>query len=226
MYFRLAWERLPGAGPGFQTLGGAAVIRRMEFRGSLAAAALGLGLVLGGCAHAEAPINAAPEGTRAATAEESPAYKPASPSGPAQNVRVPVLPVSATTETQEGMETFVRYWFATLDYAYQTGNTGPVEAVSGPDCSFCNGLIENIRTAWMGDRWISGGRIMTPAVTAIAVPGEPWLATVQVIQGTVKLHRPDGTLFQEPTKATNSGSRALASFGTDGWTLIELGLIR
>lgn len=139
---------------------------------------------------------------------------------------MPVLPDVAKTPTEAGMEAFTRYWFAVLDYAYQTGNTGPLKAISRPDCSFCAGLVEAIESAWADGRWVSGGRIQTPAVTAASAESGHWHATVQVIQAPLNVHKPDGELFQEPTKATNVGSVAVASLGSDGWTLIGLGLIR
>lgn len=193
-------------------------------------------LMLAGCAGPAPGPAASPESTQSAAASASPsptptltaapAYKPASASGPAQNVPVPVLPAVAKTKTKEGLEAFARYWFAVLSYAYETGDVEPLKAVSGPECAFCNGLVKNVSNAWAGEKWISGGRVKTPAVTGRAVKNEPWQATVQVIQTEVSIHNPDGTLMQKPTKAINVGSQVVATFGPDGWTVIELGLIR
>lgn len=199
----------------------------------LAAAAL----FLAGCAGGSPSPGATPDApqssarvastpTPTATPTSTPAYKPASASGPAQNVPLPVLPAVAKTETKEGLEAFAKYWFALLSYAYETGDIEPLKAVSGPDCVFCNGLVKNVRNAWTEDKWISGGKVQTPAITAHVRENEPWQATVQVIQSEVSIHKSDGTLVQDPTKAINTGSQAVATFGPDGWTLIELGLIR
>ena len=166
--------------------------------------------------------------TPSATATPTPTavYKPADATGRAQNVPVPVLPEVAKTETKEGLEAFARYWFELLSYSFETGDTKPLEAVSGSNCSFCRGLSENVTAAWSGNKWVVGGRIETPAVNAKILTGEPSQATVQVLQETITIHNPDGSLYQEPVKNTNSGSQTIATFESAGWVLTDLGLIR
>ncbi|MFJ6077228.1 DUF6318 family protein [Pseudarthrobacter sp. NPDC092419] len=211
------------------------VISKPAFLGRIAVVA-GAALLLGGCAGAAPEPAASPDTTQSgttsvsvsptATATAMPAYKPASAKGPAQNVPLPVLPAVAKTETKEGLEAFTKYWFAVLSYAYETGDVELLKGVSGPDCAFCNGLVKNVSNAWKDDKWISGGRVKTPAVTGRALENEPWQATVQVMQDEISIHNPDGTLTQDPTKAINVGSQVVATFGRDGWTVTELGLIR
>lgn len=211
------------------------ISRSSRFGGPAALVAVSA-LVLAGCAGGSPGSEASPDATQSsstsaaatptATATATPAYKPASASGPAQNVPLPVLPAVAKTETKEGLEAFAKYWFELLSYGYETGDVEPLKAVSGPDCAFCNGLIRNVSDAWADGQWISGGKVQAPAITAHILDNEPWQATVQVIQSEVRIHNPDGTLVQDPTKAVNTGSQAVATFGPDGWTLIELGLIR
>jgi hypothetical protein len=153
-------------------------------------------------------------------------YKPADASGPAQNVPVPVLPEVAKTETKEGLEAFVRYWYAVLNYAYETGDTQPLQTISEPTCVFCTGLREGVTEAWADARWISGGKIETPAVTGAIEQGAEPYAVVQVLQQVIEIRNPDGSLHQAPTAATNTGSRAAARFTGTGWTMTDLGLIR
>lgn len=166
--------------------------------------------------------------TPSATPTPSPTavYRPADASGPAQNVPIPVLPEVAKTETKEGLEAFARYWYSVLDYAYETGDTRDLERLSGPDCIFCAGLAEGVTAAWDGGRWISGGKIDTPAVAATMEPGKQPYALIQVLQQTIEIRNPDGSLYQDPTAATNTGSRAGASYGAAGWVITDLGLIR
>jgi hypothetical protein len=170
--------------------------------------------------------SASPSATPTPTPTPSAVYKPADASGPAQNVPVPVLPEVAKTETKEGAEAFTKYWFSVLSYAYETGDTEPLKALSAPDCIFCKGLVDNIKIAWSDGKWISGGHIETPAVTADAPTGEPARVTLQVIQDELVIHNPDGSPYQEPTAATNSGSQATATFKGAGWTISKLSLIR
>lgn len=191
-------------------------------------------LLLSGCAGGSpepgssltASQTASPTASPTSTSTPSAVYRPADASGPAQNVPVPVLPAVAKTETKEGLEAFAKYWFAVLSYAYETGDVEPLQVVSGSECTFCNGLVKNVSNAWAEGKWISGGRVRTPAVTGRALDNEPWQATVQVIQDEISIYNPDGSLSQDPTKAINVGSQVVASFGHDGWTVTELGLIR
>ncbi|UTT71468.1 DUF6318 family protein [Arthrobacter sp. DNA4] len=202
-----------------------------------AALVVGLALALSGCNSGGSP---GPGGTSSQVAAETPtasaaatptptpsaAYKPADASGPAQNVPVPVLPEVAKTETKEGAEAFVRFWYENLSFGYETGHTETLEKISGPGCVFCTGLRDGIAEAWSEGRWITGGQIETPVITATVEPGAEPYVVVQVIQSTIEIRNPDGTLLQKPTPATNTGSRAGVTFGSSGWTLTDLGLIR
>jgi Family of unknown function (DUF6318) len=206
-------------------------------RSGAAALVVGLAVVLSGCNSGGSP---GPGGTSSPVAAETPTatasatpaptpsavYKPADASGPAQNVPVPVLPEVAKAETKEGAEAFVRFWYETLSYAYETGQSQNLEKISGPGCIFCTGLRDGISEAWSEGRWISGGKIETPAITATVEPGSDPFAVVQVIQSTIEIRKPDGTLLQNPTPATNTGSRAGLIFGSSGWVMSDLGLIR
>ncbi|WP_426225394.1 DUF6318 family protein [Pseudarthrobacter sp. DSP2-3-2b1] len=175
---------------------------------------------------ATATTSAAESISPSATPTPTATYKPADATGRAQNVPVPVLPEVAKTETKEGLEAFVAHWFQLLGYAYETGDPKPMEAISDPSCTFCGSLSDNISAAWSDDKWIVGGRVETPVVTAKMLPGEAAQATVQVVQKSIAIHNPDGSLYQDPTKDTNAGSQATATFGASGWVLADLGLIR
>jgi hypothetical protein len=169
-----------------------------------------------------ASSTASPSPTPTAT----PVYVPASASGPAQNVPVPVLPEVAKTETKEGLEAFARYWFQLLSYGYETGDTKPLEGVSGPNCVFCAGLRDGLVAAWNDGQWVLGGTIETPSIDAQLNPGSPSHATVQVIQAQIDIRKSDGGLYQDPTKATNTASLATGTFGNSGWVMTDLSLIR
>lgn len=173
-------------------------------------------------------VSATESVTPSATPTPTPtaAYKPADATGPAQNVPVPVLPEVAKTETKEGLEAFVGYWYAALSYAYETGDTRNLEGLSGPGCVFCAGLGDGVKEAFEGGRWITGGRIETPAIMATIEPGTQPFAVIQVLQQAIEIRNPDGSLYQAPTAATNTGSRAAATFGATGWIMTDLGLIR
>lgn len=195
-------------------------------------------LMLSGCSNGDGPNNGSSDGTTpaaSATATPSatptptpkPVYKPADAKGKAQNVPVPVKPALADKNTKEGLEAFTKYWFQALSYSYETGDTALMESVSGPDCRFCNGLRDNVKNAWQGQRWIVGGKIQTPSVKPIFRPdAKSQQATIQVIQQEIAIYTAKGTLYQAVTKASNRASQAVARFDSTGWTVIDLGLIR
>lgn len=205
-------------------------------RSAAAGAAVAAALMLAGCAGG-APadpgaVSSTPTGSATSSPPSTPTttptavYKPADASGPAQNVPVPVLPEVAKTETKEGLEAFVRYWYATLNYAFETGKTERLMEISAPGCVFCKGLRDGVSEAWAEGRWVSGGKIETPAITVNMESGVEPHAVVQVLQGTIEVRKPDGSLYQAPTAASNTGSRAAAAYGGTGWIMTDLGLIR
>jgi hypothetical protein len=197
-------------------------------------------LVLGGCSNGDSPQGspgAGPTSSASPTASVTPAssltpkatpvYKPADAKGRAQNVPVPVKPALADKNSKEGLEAFAKYWFETLSYAYETGDTRLMASASRPSCRFCNGLRDNVESAWQGNKWIVGGKIQTPSVRGnFRRAGATQQATVQVIQQEISIYRAAGVLSQAATKASNAASLVNASFESSGWVMTDLGLIR
>lgn len=193
-------------------------------------------LALAGCAGGAPadPGSSSPAATEAATPSASPTptpapsavYKPADASGPAQNVPVPVLPEVAKTETKEGAEAFTKYWFSVLSYAYETGDTVVLSQLSKPECTFCQGLVDDIEAAWADNKWISGGQIEIPVATGKPSSDGSTQVVLQVLQKELVIHNQDGSLYQEKTAATNAGSVAVVKFAEGAWVVSDLGLIR
>lgn len=197
-------------------------------------------LALSGCSNGDAPPGGPSAGAPSSaspsasvspsaspTPKPTPVYKPADAKSRAQNVPVPVKPALADKNSKEGLEAFSKYWFQTLSYAYETGDTALMESMSGPNCRFCNSLRDNINNAWQGKNWIAGGKIQTPSVRAKFSPGgKSQQATVQVIQQEISIYKAAGVLSQAATKASNTGSQAVATFDSTGWVIADLGLIR
>ena len=80
----------------------------------LAVTALGL-TACGGDAEGEPGSSASPAtsavASETATPSATPKYKPASADGPAENVPVPTMPSDAALKSQQGLESFIPYWF-------------------------------------------------------------------------------------------------------------------
>ena len=195
-------------------------------------AVVGVMLGLAGCTPGgppEASQTGSPSASPSVTATPTPTpaavYKPADATGKAQNVPVPVLPEAAKANSKEGLEAFARYWYQVLSYAYETGDLTDVQRLSGPNCGLCANLEKVLTAAWSDGKWIVGGRIETPVAEGKFEASKSSQVTVQAIQQLIEIRRADGSLFQDPTKASNRAMLVVAAFGANGWTLIDFGLI-
>ncbi|MET4588794.1 DUF6318 family protein [Arthrobacter sp. 754] len=154
-----------------------------------------------------------------ATPTPTATYKPADATGRAQNVPLPVLPEVARTETKEGLEAFARYWYATLTYAYETGDIKPLESISGPDCGSC-GRVKEVVEGWHSDgRWLVGGRMVVEGAQTKFVevtPGE-YQVLIQVRQDPVSYYRADKTLDETSKSGPAIGDIMISTFENGQW---------
>jgi ketosteroid isomerase-like protein len=186
----------------------------------------------GGSSPGATPVTEAPSASVASTPtptpSPTPSYKPADASGRAQNVPVPVLPEEAKAETKEGLEAFARYWFAQLNFAYETGRLGGLDSVTAPDCAFCTNITRALATNYEGDRWLAGGRIETPSISTTYTPQADgdYQIIVQVQQASITYHRAGGTEFRTSTPPSDTGNVMLAAFKNGQWRLTGLHPIR
>ncbi|MFB8368497.1 DUF6318 family protein [Pseudarthrobacter sp. NPDC055928] len=188
-------------------------------------------VALSGCNSGSGPnstgtspsVSATESVTPSATPTPTAAYKPADATGPAQNVPVPVLPEVAKTETKEGLEAFVGYWYSTLSYAYETGSVEALEKISGPDCANCQAAEKVIRNWYTEGRWLAGGKIVTPTIeTRFVKTGDGlYQAIVQVQQSELRAYKADGTMSDTVVAPTDVGQIFLAAYSASGWHLVD-----
>jgi hypothetical protein len=69
----------------------------------------------------------------------------------------PLLPAEAAVRSERGADAFVRHWFATLSYAEQTGDTAPLDRITGPSCAQCRTAVETIRSVYADGGSLRGG---------------------------------------------------------------------
>jgi hypothetical protein len=194
----------------------------------LAATACTGGGTTPGATAAPATSSPATSPTPTATPTPTASYKPADASGRAQNVPVPVLPEAARAETKEGLEAFARYWFAQLNFAYETGNASGLESVTAPSCEFCAKVTNSLAENYTNDRWLAGGRIETPSISTTfeSDADGQYQVVVQVQQGTITYFAPGGTEFRERTQPSDTGNVMLVTYKTGEWQLSGLHPIR
>jgi hypothetical protein len=182
----------------------------------------------GATAGPESPGESASSSSPAASPPPTASYKPADAAGKAQNVPVPELPEAAKAETKEGLEAFARYWFAQLNFAYETGRIVGVESVTSPNCEFCSNITRSLAKNYENERWLVGGRIETPSVTT-AFEGHPdgqHQVIVQVRQAVISYYDASGKEFRAPTPASDTGNVMVIAFNSGSWQLLGLHPIR
>jgi hypothetical protein len=194
----------------------------------LAVAALGL-TACGGDADGEPGTSASPA-TSAVAAETAtptpspsatPEYKPASADGPAENVPVPKMPDKAKEKSEEGLKAFAEYWYANLNYAFETGEMAPLEAISGQDCGGCN-RVKPVITEWnTGGRWLVGGKLtVSGSVIKNFRPADDgtYQVLTQVDQATMSYYNPDGSLEQQSDKEIGIVDVMNAEYSNGAWS--------
>ena len=134
--------------------------------------------------------------TPSATATPKPVYRPADAKGRAQNVPVPVLPKPAERETKEGLIAFAKYWYSTLNFAYETGNFGPLDKITAPTCALCQKVRPGIVEWNSSGRWISGGLVKANGAFSEFVKSSTgdYQVTTQLEQSAGALHRADASI--------------------------------
>jgi len=163
-------------------------------RGYVGAAVLLLAFGLGACTQDEpdtdvtAPtfVESSPDPSSSSAAPTASLEPSAGPT-----VAAPPLPELATRQTPEGAVAFTEWWFATLNYAYATGDTGPLRGGSVAGCGSCESLADTIDVTVSGGGEISGGLVALSQV--FAPPSQSDLARVEVF---VAIDQAEGAFVQ------------------------------
>jgi hypothetical protein len=159
--------------------------------------------------------------TPTATPSPSAVYKPADATSKAQNVPVPVLPEAAKAETKEGLEAFARYWYALLNYSYETGDMSRISAISSPACALCGKVFPGIQKWNSEGRWIIGGTVTVHAVqsTFVKTPNGDFQVAIQSQQEAGSLKNADGTDAQTISGSAMLGDLMIARYEKGSWAV-------
>lgn len=152
------------------------------------------------------------------------AYQAATANGPAQNVPIPTLPAKAKEFSKEGLLAFAEYWYATLGYAFETGDAGPMMAVTGSGCLNCGAMKETVVSWHSEGRWIVGGQMYVISQTTSFEPVED--GTYQVVsmvrQQNVKFYRQDKTLAGDRGPQPAIADILVANYSSDRWAAVTV----
>ncbi|GAA3290021.1 hypothetical protein GCM10017708_14570 [Arthrobacter citreus] len=226
-------------------------VRHVDFSVTRPAARMGvLGLaavlLLGGCSGANddpgaeaaegSSSSATPSSTAGAdddasesasptpTPTQTAAYKPASAEGPAENVPLPVMPELAKQESKEGLEAFAEYWYSLVNYGYETGDPGPVRAVSDDSCFNCQSYYRVLESGYANEDWMSGARLHLQDVSSNFVETDKgaFQATTLIIQDDLQYYSPTGYVGSDPGNALPAVQLMEAVYTSNGWYVVTL----
>ncbi|SDQ35182.1 hypothetical protein SAMN04489742_0774 [Arthrobacter crystallopoietes] len=197
-------------------------------------AALGL-TACGGDAEGEPGSSASPAATSAAAGETAtptptpsatPEYKPATANGPAENVPVPQMPELASEESKEGLEAFTLYWYDLLNYAYESGDLAPLEAVTEDSCLRCQDVGKVIADWHSEGRWLVGGKVEIDGTGTDYVEdsaGRHQIA-VQLVSNELRYYLADGTLHEKSTESDMQVDVLVARYESGRWLTLDVGV--
>lgn len=151
-------------------------------------------------------------------------YKPASDTGPAENVPKPVLPEKAKEFSKEGLIAFAEYWYSTLGYAFETGDPEPMMTITDPGCRTCKAMEEAVVPWHEEGRWIVGGQmhVLSSDTPFTRAADGNYQVTLMVRQQNVKYYRGDKTLAEDRGVKPTVADILIATYGSGRWTAITV----
>lgn len=170
--------------------------------------------------------SASPAATSTPSATPTPTalYKPADAKGRAENVPLPVKPALADENSKEGLEAFAKYWYSLLNYAFETGDLGPVKSITGTPCAMCDKIFPGI-LKWNADgKWVTGAAITVHVAQSKFVetsPGEFQVA-VQSQQRAGTLYNTDATVGQTVPESGMLGDLMIAKYDNGKWNALNV----
>jgi hypothetical protein len=135
-----------------------------------------------------------------------------------------VLPEAAKAQTKAGAIAFASYWYSVLNYAYQTGDFGPLDAVTGDGCRMCAKVRSGIVEWNSGGRWIAGGLIVVKgAFTKFVRTAEGnYQVTTQLEQRAGFLYRADSTVEKSVPAAQVLADIMIVRFTDGAWKALDV----
>ncbi|WP_415002849.1 DUF6318 family protein [Aeromicrobium sp.] len=159
-------------------------------------------VVVAGCAAEPRPIE--PEASASASA----------------TLAVPVVPVAAGENTPEGAEAFLHYYIEVINYASHTGDTGPLQQASTPDCTGCQDYVNHF------NEWDARGGSTTDGDWSISeieqVPhatDAAWVVTLHLAAG---FYIESKGAERKRFEASDEEVTFVARFTNGGWQMAQL----
>ena len=151
-------------------------------------------------------------------------YQPATETGPAQNVPVPVLPPKAKEFSKEGLIAFTEYWYSTLGYAFETGNPQPLQNISDPGCKTCEAMAKGVVNGFKDGKWIMGGQMVIgpPNATFDQMSDGTYQATTMARQNQVRYYNADKSLSKDFGVTIARGDILIGRYSDGKWIAVTV----
>jgi len=204
--------------------------------------AVALGLFLSACGGGDAKAGGDPGGTRPSaevsaepggdggesqsaepSESASPTPVPASSEGPAQNWPEPEVPDAIYEESEDGALAALQYWFEAITYLQLTGDYGPIDGVSAPDCETCDNKISQFYDLYeVEDGWYAaeGASSTGELVSQITDDGHASIL-FELVEGGYSVYGPDGEDLGSVESEVYDAEASLY-FDAEKWWISEL----
>ncbi|MFT4298086.1 MAG: DUF6318 family protein [Aeromicrobium sp.] len=131
---------------------------------------------------------------------------------------VPVVPDAAGENTPEGAEAFLHYYIEVINYASHTGDTGPLQQASTPDCTGCQDYIKKFdERAERGGTIVNGDWHVATAEQSTYGIDQAWVATIHLAAGSVQ--ESADSEFEE-FSASDEVVTLIAGFNDSQWQMM------
>ncbi|WP_218220293.1 DUF6318 family protein [Nesterenkonia sp. Act20] len=164
------------------------------------------------------------EGGAAEDPESSPTPVPASSDGPAENWPEPEVPDEIYEETEEGALAALRYWFEAINYLQMTGDSGPVESVTGSECEVCLSRIDRYLDLYINEEgWYrADGTAAEDEISTVLEGGETVAILFHIEDGEFEVFDASGESQGVTPPRTYENAEATVGYEDGVWTLQEL----
>lgn len=136
----------------------------------------------------------------------------------------PLTTQAMNQDTQLGAIDTANYFLPAYRYAYMTGSTDELRAVSDPQCRFCSGAIEDAEALHRDGGWSDHWTIRIMSTTNLSPVGDSGDTRVDVVasSGQSTTHRGDGNrTLTEPARSDRLFSLTMYYDGTR-WVVREV----
>ena len=177
------------------------------------------------------PTSAPPPTSSAAPTASTPpapdtAYQPATPTSPAKNVPKPVMPALAKEKSEAGQKAFIKYWLETYNYAFDSGDVGPLRAASASDCDYCSKAVKGVDVLRKQNAtWRVGGGVTAALGQASFHTASDGLirVRVRVTDAPVRFYTSEGTSTQYKAAGLGESTRDFwIERKANSWSIVEV----